>query len=157
MLTSMSSWLGLLSLANEPWQHSCSKAQTSFTKCRYRVGSSHAKRDKGWRGMSSFTAESIPKKPPARIDYVVMTVDMTQSYSLALLDQALQSMQDRFLTNKTAIVVTKSKAFGRINTQGKSDSSKQWINVVDGSLRWSECRKRQHRYSKCMCFMSISW
>ncbi|KAF1801068.1 hypothetical protein V8B55DRAFT_1530136 [Mucor lusitanicus] len=60
-----------------------------------------------------FTAESIPKKPPARIDYVVITVDMTQSYSLALLDQALQSMQDRFLTNKTAIVVTKMDQRGR--------------------------------------------
>jgi hypothetical protein len=59
--------------------------------------------------MLSFTAESIPKKPFARMDYVVVTVDMTQSYSLALLDQSLRCMQDRFLTNKMAVVVTKSR------------------------------------------------
>ena len=62
--------------------------------------------------ISSFTAESIPKKPLERIDYVVATVDMTQAYSLTLLDQTLHHMQDRFLTNKMAVVVTKSKLGG---------------------------------------------
>ncbi|CAO3639885.1 unnamed protein product [Mucor fragilis] len=54
-----------------------------------------------------FTAESLPSKPLARIDYVVVTVDMTQAHSLALLDQALHHMQERFLANKLAVVVTK--------------------------------------------------
>ncbi|KAK4512186.1 uncharacterized protein ATC70_013429 [Mucor velutinosus] len=60
-----------------------------------------------------FTAESIPKKPLARMDYVVVTVDMTQSYSLTLLDQSLHCMQDRFLTNKMAVVVTKMDKRGK--------------------------------------------
>ncbi|EPB82532.1 hypothetical protein HMPREF1544_10741 [Mucor circinelloides 1006PhL] len=60
-----------------------------------------------------FTAESVPKKPLARMDYVVVMVDMTQAYSLTLLDQALHHMQDRFLTNKMAVMVTKMDKRGK--------------------------------------------
>ncbi|KAL9540813.1 hypothetical protein MBANPS3_009474 [Mucor bainieri] len=59
------------------------------------------------------TAESIPTKRLDRIDYVVVMVDMTQSYSLTLLDQLLHRMQDRFLTNKMAAVVTKMDKRGK--------------------------------------------
>lgn len=37
---------------------------------------------------------------------------MTQAHSLALLDQALHHMQERFLANKLAVVVTKSRLTG---------------------------------------------
>ncbi|KAI8644904.1 hypothetical protein BD408DRAFT_412685 [Parasitella parasitica] len=53
------------------------------------------------------TAESIPTKPLSRIDFVFIMVDMTQSYSLTLLNQLLQQMQDRFLVTKTTVLVTK--------------------------------------------------
>lgn len=91
------------------------------------------------RGVSSFTAESVPKKPLARMDYVVVMVDMTQAYSLTLLDQALHHMQDRFLTNKMAVMVTKSKSMDK-HREGKRLISTQWINVVNGNSKWSEYR-----------------
>lgn len=59
----------------------------------------------------SYTAESLPKKPLARMDYVLITVDMTQLHSLTILRTLAQHMKDRFLTNKMAVVVTKSKCY----------------------------------------------
>ncbi|KAG2209383.1 hypothetical protein INT46_009515 [Mucor plumbeus] len=60
-----------------------------------------------------YTVESLPKKPLARIDYVLITVDMTQLHSLTILKALTQHMKDRFLTNKMAVVVTKMDKRGK--------------------------------------------
>ena len=91
----------------------------------------------------SYTVESLPKKPLARIDYVLITVDMTQLHSLTILKALTQHMKDRFLTNKMAVVVTKSKyhfffSFHKIHTKllrkkEKKKHSKDFFSTPEAS------------------------
>ncbi|KAI8975712.1 hypothetical protein BDF20DRAFT_914583 [Mycotypha africana] len=54
------------------------------------------------------TADNIPKLALNRIDFILILVDMTQSYSLSLLNTVLQHLTPEYILNKTAIVATKA-------------------------------------------------